>query len=157
MKNDPNNTLVPLTWSATQSLVSADSDQPMQLPMPELAADIDAEADQFQYSVTSVSVNGRLSDRRPVGVLDWGPEPKLAIEVAGRTIIVRQDPNGDRRLTGRGHLLLPAVCRHRCQITPGERVLVAASVRRKFLLIYPMRVIEQALSSLHERAMNGAG
>ncbi|MBF6333229.1 hypothetical protein [Nocardia transvalensis] len=156
MSSDPKGTALPLTWSANQSAVPADSDLPIKLPMPELIGDIDAQAEQFHYSVASVSLNGRLSDRRPVGVLNWRPESRLAIEVVGRTIIIREDQHGDCRLTDRGHLLLPAGCRHRCLIKPGERVLVAASVRRKLLLVYPMRLIERALSPLHEQAMGDA-
>ncbi|WP_280262978.1 hypothetical protein [Nocardia wallacei] len=156
MSSDPKGTALPLTWSASQSTVQADSDLPTQLPMPELIGDVDAQTDQFHYNVASVGLNGRLSDRRPVGVLNWGPESRLAIEVAGRTIVIREDPRGDCRLTGRGHLLLPAGCRHRCLIEPGERVLVAASVHRKLALVYPIRLIEQTLSPLHEQAMGGA-
>ncbi|WP_167472853.1 hypothetical protein [Nocardia arthritidis] len=156
MSSDPKGTAIPLTWSASQSTTPVDSDLPTRLPMPDLIDDIVAQADQFHYSVASVSVNGRLSDRRPVGRLNWGPKSRLAIEVVGRTIIIRQDQHGDHRLTGRGHLLLPACCRHRCLIEPGNRVLIAASVRGNLLLVYPMRLIEQALSPLHEQSTGGA-
>ncbi|WP_147134486.1 hypothetical protein [Nocardia ninae] len=156
MSSDAKGIALPLTWSANQSATPADTDLPIRLPMPELIGDIDAQTDQFHYSVASVGVNGRLSDRRPVGVLNWGPESRLAIEVVGRTIVIREHQRGDRRLTGRGHLLLPAGCRHRCQIEPGEQVLVATSVQRTLLLVYPIRLIEQALSPLHEQATGGA-
>lgn len=156
MSSDPKGTALPLTWSASQPASPADSDPPTRLPMPDLIGDIAAQTDQFHYSVASVSLNGRLSDRRPIAALNWGPESRLAIEIVGRTIVIREDQLGDCRLTGRGHLLLPAGCRHRCLIEPGERVLVAASACRKLLLVYPIRLIEQALSPLHEQATGGA-
>lgn len=157
MSSHPKGTALPLTWSADQSTTPADSDPlTRRLPMPDLIDDFDSQTDQFHYSVVSVSVNGRLSDRRPVGLLNWGPDTRFAVEVVARTIIIREDQRGDCRLAGRGHLLLPACCRHRCLIKPGERVLVAASLRRKLLLVYPIRLIAQALSPLHEQATGGA-
>ena len=62
------------------------------------------------------------------------------------TLTVTPDPAGDHQVTGRGFLRLPAALRHRCGLTPGDRVVLAADPDRSRLAIYTPAALDAALA-----------
>ncbi|KZM75466.1 hypothetical protein AWN90_18980 [Nocardia terpenica] len=119
--------------------------------MPELMIGTGA-MNRFEYSVAVICCHGQVGDRAAVKRLGWLPEQPISLTVAGRTAVAFEHSDGGFRVDHDGHLRLPAVIRHRCGIEPGDRLLIAASVPGRLLLIYPLVVIDQALSTLHEQA-----
>ncbi|MGC4903374.1 hypothetical protein ACLQ2Y_29105 [Micromonospora echinospora] len=121
---------------------------PRGLPLPSLAQGVKPQA--ALCAVTSVDLNGRLADRRPVQALGWFPG--RTVEVIGRNnaITVSARPGGQCTIGRQGHLVLPSPVRRSCGIGPGHRLLVLAYPDRSLMVAYTMSALELILSRYAE-------
>ena len=70
-----------------------------------------------------------------------------------QAIVVTAQAHAADRITRQGHLRLPAHIRHRCHLTTGDRLLVAAAPPPAgVLVVYPMALLESILLAHHTTA-----
>jgi hypothetical protein len=93
------------------------------LPVPRLAP---IRARSTVYGLATIDCNGRLAETTVVRALGWASGTRLDIHESGGFVLVAADRHGVFRLTGQGHVRLPAAVRHWCALVPGDRVLLAA-------------------------------
>jgi hypothetical protein len=87
--------------------------------------------------VTALDADGRIADRVVMGALGWRPGTRVRVALAGGSLMVTADSAGQREVSGRGHLHLPAPMRHACALTAGDRVLLVAVPSRGVLAVHP--------------------
>jgi hypothetical protein len=97
------------------------------------------------YGLAAVDDRGRVADRVVLRALGWRPGQRLTIAETGGVLTVHIDPAGDFQVTNQGHLRIPAALRHRCGLSAGHRVLLAADPDRSRLSIYPPAALDHAL------------
>lgn len=82
------------------------------------------------YAVTTIDARGRLADRSPLRILDWGPERRSdASDTAGGLEVVPQS-GGHVVITRQGHLRIPVSVRNVRRFRAGDRLLVGP-IKRK--------------------------
>jgi hypothetical protein len=96
--------------------------------------------------MAALDCHGRIADRTVLLALGWPAGHRLTIHETAGTLTVVADPDGEARVTGQGHLRLPAALRHRCALGTGDRVLLAANPDRSHLAIYPPIVLDTVLA-----------
>ncbi|WP_344412148.1 hypothetical protein [Amycolatopsis minnesotensis] len=109
-----------------------------------------AQSGTLYFVVTTIDSRGRLADRSPLRVLGWTPDCTITITALGRAVIVVTRSAGPDAVTRQGHLRLPAPIRHVCRLNTGARLLVAASLDRDLLAVYPGSSVEASLLAYHE-------
>jgi hypothetical protein len=119
------------------------------LPLPSL---ISGRTSIVVYGLASLDARGRIADRTVLLALDWHAGLRLAIDETSGVLTCRADPTGDHQVTSQGHLRLSAPLRHRCGLTAGDRVLLAADPDRSQLTVYPPAALDKALALLAEPA-----
>jgi bifunctional DNA-binding transcriptional regulator/antitoxin component of YhaV-PrlF toxin-antitoxin module len=77
--------------------------------------------------------------------LGWGAGDRLTLTAVSGVAIARRDPAGMVTLPGRPCIAIPAALRHRCGLTAGDRVLLAAVPGEDMLAVYSFAVVDQAL------------
>jgi hypothetical protein len=78
--------------------------------------------------------------------LDWSAGLRLHIrEAATGALMAAADPEGVYRVTGQGHVRIPAPLRHRYGLGAGDRVLLAADPEQSQLVIYPPALLDALL------------
>ncbi|GFJ93089.1 hypothetical protein Prum_067310 [Phytohabitans rumicis] len=107
---------------------------PPRPPLPELSRARDRAT---VYGLATLDDRGRVADRALIRSLGWVGGTRLDIcEVRG-LVLVRADLCGVFAVTGLGHVRLPAVVRHRCDLAGGDRVLLAADRAQGRLVVHP--------------------
>ncbi len=112
------------------------------LPLPDLPPQ---RTSAVVYGASAVDDRGRVVDRVVLRALGWCAGHRLDIREAAGTLTVVPDPAGSHHVTAQGHLRIPASLRHRCGLTTGDRVLLAADPDRSHLAIYPPAALDKAL------------
>ncbi len=120
------------------------------LPVPAMRL-LAPTTEKYLYSVTTICCHGQLSDRAPTKLLQWQPSRRIHLAVNANAVVAVDDPNGDSHIGREGHLRLPAAIRHQCGITPGDRLLIAVSLERRAMFVYPFSVVDDNLASLHQQ------
>ena len=70
-------------------------------------------------------------------------------------MLVVKDRQGVFRLTGQGHLRLPATVRHWCALLPGDRVLLAANPGQGRLVVHPPAALDAMITQFHACVLGG--
>jgi hypothetical protein len=96
--------------------------------------------------MAAVDCHGRVADRAILQAFGWSIGHRLTIREVAGTLVVAPDPDGHLKITGQGHLRIPAALRHRCGLATGDRVLLAADPTRSHLAIYPPAALDGALA-----------
>ncbi|MFB9183197.1 hypothetical protein ACFFX1_34130 [Dactylosporangium sucinum] len=107
--------------------------------------------------MTSPDVNGRLADRSPLQVLGWTPRLPLKATMIGAVVVLVPCAEGPERVTRQGHIRLTVSAQRTLGIVAGDPLFVAASVHDDQLTIYPMWVVDAALTALHQCTATGHG
>ena len=113
------------------------------LPLPSL---ISVRTSRLVYGLAAVDDRGRVADRVVLRALGWPAGQRLTIAETSGILTVHTDPAGHYQVTSQGHLRIPAPLRHRCGLTGGDRVLLAADPDRSRLAIYPPTALDHALT-----------
>jgi hypothetical protein len=106
------------------------------------------------YGMATLDCHGRIADHAIQRALGWTPGARLAIREADGLLIIHGDPHGVFRVTGQGHLRLPAQVRHCCGLITGDRVLLAADPTHGRLVIYPPTVLD-TMTARHASSLGG--
>ncbi|GLY44507.1 hypothetical protein Amsp01_105300 [Amycolatopsis sp. NBRC 101858] len=124
---------------------------------PELAQVPSAPAEAtWSYAIARVDRSGRVSEQSIVNELGWTADDALDLTTIGASLgTYRRAATGWYRLTARREIRLPAPMRARCGITPGDRLLLAASGVHDALVIYTMPELDRLLSPHHEANLQG--
>jgi hypothetical protein len=121
------------------------------LPLPRLDP---LRARSTVYGLATIDCNGRLADTTVVRALGWAPSNRLDIHESGGLVLVAADRQGLFRLTGQGHLRLPAAVRRWCGLVPGDRVLLAADPDR-LLVLHPPAALDAMIAQFHTAVLGG--
>jgi len=126
----------------TAELIPADA-----LPLPDLIDRVDDL--MVRYAVVRIDRSGRIKNKPIAQMLTWLPGERLDISMINDCLALR--PASDGPLTmGRDHdLLLPAAVRHRCRVTPGEHLLLAAFPTHRLLLAHTPAALHRMLTLYH--------
>ncbi len=93
------------------------------------------------YGTAAIDCNGRA------------PGTRLNIRENGGLMLITADGHGVFRLTGQGHLRLPATVRHWCGLVAGDRVLLAADPTAGLLVVHPPAAVDAMIAELHARVL----
>ncbi|HEU4422753.1 MAG TPA: AbrB/MazE/SpoVT family DNA-binding domain-containing protein [Pilimelia sp.] len=107
------------------------------------------------YGLATIDCNGRLADTTVVRALGWTPGTRLDIHEAAGLVLVAADRQGVFRLTGQGHVRLPATVRHLCALLPGDRVLLAADPDQGLLVVHPPAALDAMITQFHASVWGG--
>lgn len=110
--------------------------------LPLARVDIATETLRAAYVTTSVDPWGRLGDRSLLRNLDWLPGSSVSVVPHPEfgLIVVRQ--GGPETITRQGHLRLPVHVRHGCHLKTGDRLLLAALVDTRLLLVFAKAALD---------------
>jgi hypothetical protein len=122
----------------------------LSLPEPPLARSSDT-----VYGMSVLDRGGRIADRATVAALGWTPGIKLRVHIARTHLTLRAAVDGPVAVKDHRFLFLPAATRHRLDLRPGDRVLLAAAPMRQTLVIYPPATLDELLA--HERSASKVG
>lgn len=100
--------------------------------------------------------HGRVADAAIFQGLGWTAGDRLSIDEAAGALIVRPSASGGHRMTGQGHLQLPARLRHAFHLMAGDRLLLAADPIRNVLLVHPPAVLDDLLAARYADLFHGA-
>jgi AbrB family looped-hinge helix DNA binding protein len=103
----------------------------------------------------SIDASGRVSDRTVIAALQWRPGDRLTITATTQRITAHRDPVGMVTLTAKPYIVIPATLRHRCGISTGDRVLLAATPDDDTLHVYPMAAVHDAIACLDHTVAEG--
>ena len=82
------------------------------------------------YGLAAPDCHGRVADRLIIQTLGWSAGLRLHIgEAATGAFMAAVDPEGAYRITGQGHVRIPAPLRHRYGLCAGDRVLLRNALR----------------------------
>jgi hypothetical protein len=96
--------------------------------------------------MATLDCHGRVADRTVLQALGWLTGHRLTIHETDGTLTVIPDPDGEARVSGQGHLRIPAAVRHSCALDTGDRVLLVADPDRCRLAIYSPAALDTALA-----------
>ncbi|TVT01813.1 AbrB/MazE/SpoVT family DNA-binding domain-containing protein [Amycolatopsis bartoniae] len=99
--------------------------------------------------MSAVDCRGRIADRAVVAALGWCPGTLLGIREAHGLLVVRPTPHGPVSVTPPGYLRLPAAIRHSSQLSPGDRLLLAAYPSHDLLIVHPPAALDELLTPHH--------
>jgi bifunctional DNA-binding transcriptional regulator/antitoxin component of YhaV-PrlF toxin-antitoxin module len=96
--------------------------------------------------MSALDRGGRIADRAAIEVLRWTPGTRLQIEAARTHLTLRAAIDGALAVKDHRYLWLPAAARHRLDLRPGDRVLLAAHPQRQTLVVYPPALLDELLT-----------
>ncbi|WP_433678834.1 hypothetical protein [Nocardia sp. CA-119907] len=96
-------------------------------------------------ATTTIDDHGRLSDRSTLKALKWTAGQNVSFDGDHRMVIARCVRQSRWTVGRNGYLRLPAASRHRCNLNPGDRALIAADLTRDIAVILPIPVVAAAL------------
>jgi hypothetical protein len=105
------------------------------------------------YAIAAIDCNGRVAERAVVRAMGWPVDLALDVRVQSGLIVLRPEPRGALRLFAPGYLRLSAEIRHRCDLVPGARLLLAGDPDQAVLLIYPPAVLDRMVSTFSTAAL----
>jgi hypothetical protein len=108
------------------------------------------------YGLAAVDCRGRIADRVVLRALGWAPATGLDIREAHGLLVITVDRRGGFRVTGQGHLRLPAAVRRWCGLVAGDRVLLAADLTEGALVVHPPAVLDAMITRFWADARGGA-
>ena len=79
----------------------------------------------------------------------------LRLTAVDRVLVVTADEGGVFRLTGQGHLRVPATVRHWCGLAAGDRVLLVADPPDDLLVVHPPAAVEAMVARRHGEVLGG--
>jgi len=110
--------------------------------LPLARVDIATETLRAAYVTTSIDPWGRLGDRSSLRILNWlqGSSVSVVPHPGSGLIVVRH--GGPETITRQGHLRLPVHVRHVCHLKTGDRLLLAALVDARLLLVFTKAALD---------------
>ncbi|MFC5237765.1 AbrB/MazE/SpoVT family DNA-binding domain-containing protein [Pseudonocardia zijingensis] len=90
---------------------------------------------------------GRIADRAAIEALGWTPGTRLHLDAARTHLTLRATIDGVLVVKDHRYLWLPAAVRHRLDLRPGDRVLLAAQPKRQTLVVCPPAALDELLAS----------
>jgi len=140
----------PIAGAARPPRAAAVSRRGLALPDPPITRTTDT-----VYGMSVLDRGGRIADRAAVAALGWTPGTKLGVHIARTHLTLRAALDGPVTVKDHRFLWLPAATRHRLDLRPGDRVLLAAEPNRQTLVIYPPATLDELLA--HGRSASKAG
>jgi hypothetical protein len=140
----------PSAGAAHPPLAAAVPRRGLALPEPRLAHSSDT-----VYGMSVLDRGGRIADRAALAALGWTPGTRLRFHIARTHLTLRAAVDGPLTVKDHRFLWLPAATRHRLDLRPGDRVLLAAEPERQTFVIYPPATLDELLS--HERSPSKGG
>jgi hypothetical protein len=154
--------VVPLPSAATASPATAAGPRRAVPPLQALTTMPTTRPKDIVYRLALLDQRGRLAQQAVMTELGWRPGYRIDLRlrsiscpgdhavagVAGSNfpiVTVTPDPRAGTRIGADGHLRLPAAVRHRCRISAGDPVLLAADPTRQLLILYPPRALDMLL------------
>jgi hypothetical protein len=122
------------------------------LPLPSL---IPRRTTALVYGLSALDDRGRLADRTIMQALGWSAGLRLDISETNGRLVIRPREHGAFHITGRGHLRIPAPLRHRCDLEPGDRVLLTADPRQRQLVAYPPAALDALIGGQADDSLDG--
>lgn len=107
------------------------------------------------YGMSVLDRGGRIADRAAFAALGWTPDTRLRVHIARTHLTLRPALDGPVAVKNHRFIWLPAATRHRLDLRPGDRVLLAAEPQRQTLVIYPPAALDALLT--HRRSASKAG
>ena len=120
------------------------------LPQPPITRTTDT-----VYGMSVLDRGGRIADRAAIAALGWTPGTRLRVHIDHTHLTLRAAIDGPLAVKDHRFLWLPAATRHRLDLRPGDRVLLAAEPKRQTLVIYPPATLDEVLA--HERSASKGG
>lgn len=112
-------------------------------------------SDTIVYGMATLDSRGRVADHHILTSLNWSPGTRLDIHEMHGVLIISAIPAGVFTINKHGHLHIPAAVRHRCGLSTGDRVLLAAHHETGSLVIHPPASLDAALAALHAELLDG--
>ncbi|TVT15502.1 AbrB/MazE/SpoVT family DNA-binding domain-containing protein [Amycolatopsis acidiphila] len=103
--------------------------------------------------MSTMDCRGRITDRAIVAALGWRPGTLMTIRQARALLLIRTDLHGTSGVTPQGHLRLPAALRHASQLSPGDRLLLAAYPSHDLLIVQPPAALDELLAPHHRHLL----
>jgi hypothetical protein len=97
------------------------------------------------YGIGRIDASGRIADRAVISALGWQGGDLLTLTADAGVVTARRDPGGMITLPARAYIAIPAALRRRCDLLPGDRVLLAAVPSADTLTAYSLAVVDQAI------------
>lgn len=94
---------------------------------------------------TTINDHGRLSDRSSLKALGWAPGQFVSFHGDHRVVVARCARQSRWAVGRTGYLRIPSANRHRCNLNPGDRALIAADLTRDILVVLPIAIVATAL------------
>ncbi|GAA3381566.1 hypothetical protein [Cryptosporangium minutisporangium] len=101
--------------------------------------------------MSAIDDSGRIADRSTVRALGWLPGTAVAVSAAPRIVAVIARADAAESITQQGRLRLHHTTRAVAGIRTGDRLLLAAYLDRRLLIVYTMRLLHQLLDAHHAR------
>lgn len=98
------------------------------------------------YGIARVDTSGRVAHREISLALAWSPDDRLDVHVAASAIILRRSPDGALKAPRVPYIVFPADARHRCAITAGDNVLLAAAPGYGLVIVHTMSALDDMLA-----------
>ncbi|WP_433664767.1 hypothetical protein ACQPW1_23020 [Nocardia sp. CA-128927] len=98
------------------------------------------------FGVRSIDLNGRVIDRFVVDALGWTNGDRLCWRVCDGIGVISAAGVPGVRVSGRGHLWLPAGLRHAARLEAGDRVFLAADTIQSALAVFPPSAVEEMVT-----------
>ncbi|MFI5898367.1 hypothetical protein ACIA5D_50670 [Actinoplanes sp. NPDC051513] len=121
-------------------------------PLPLMALS-EKRAGSAVYGLSTLGAGGRIADGVIMAALGWAPGGRLDIRVSRGLIAIFRDERGVFRLTGRSFLHLPVAARRWCELSPGDRVLLAAYPEGGLLVVHPPAALDAVVDRVHAAAL----
>jgi hypothetical protein len=107
------------------------------------------------YGLSTLDGGGRVADRVIMAALGWEPGKRLDVRVSRGLIAVFADDRGIFRIAERRFLHLPVAARRWCELTAGDRVLLAAYPLGGLLVVHPPGALDVVVDRIHAEALGG--
>lgn len=122
------------------------------VPMPvarlrNLAAD-----SSMLYDISRVDASGRVPARELLAALQWCHGARLAMQVSRESIVLQLAADGLAAAISRQNcVVIPAPARSVCSIARSDRLLLAAAIDYRVLVVYPVSTLNLMIKHYHRR------
>lgn len=121
-------------------------------PLPLMALS-EKRAGSAVYGLSTLGAGGRVADRVIMSALGWTPGSRLDIRVSRGLIAIFGDDRGVFRVSTQRFLHLPVAARRWCELSPGDRVLLAAYPEGGLLVVHPPAALDAVVDRVHADAL----
>ncbi|WP_173141989.1 hypothetical protein [Kibdelosporangium persicum] len=101
------------------------------------------------YGIGCVDASGRISERHMIHALDWKPGQRFDVTLITRGIVIRASPDGSTVLPRTQRLVVPLTARRHCDITAGDRLLLAAAPQHGVIIVHTATALDEMLIQYH--------